>query len=313
MNRLGLKLICLAISLLVWVQVASTTMVEATLQLPVRVEHLAVGCTYAGNDIPDRVDVRLRISKLLLLAHRFLQYRVGWVELDLTGYEAGDEFRRGITLADVKPELDVRDIERTDPIRLLVDSLVSRAVPVEVRTSGQVPLNRQLLVPPRAIPDSVVVVGPSRFFAGNEVVLTEPVDLGRFRESGTKTVSVVSPQPFLESTLEEVQVSILVAAVQNRTFTNIPVIALRDTDQPEPRVVPPVASLVLSGPVDSIRTMIPSRFAVLLSLSGLSPGIHHLKGQVDIPACLSFVSLDPDTFTVVLDDVERAEESPERP
>jgi len=113
-------------------------------------------------------------------------------------------------------------------------------------------------------------------------------------------------------------VSLLVSVIEARTFVNIPVIPLVDANQPEVTVFPPVADLVLSGPSDSVGTIVPSRLAVTLSLSGLPEGIHHLRGQVDKPSCLTFISMEPETFMAIIGDINQgdinqAEENPEGP
>jgi YbbR domain-containing protein len=313
MNRPGLKLICLVLALVIWIQVASTHLLTETLELPVRVSNLREGSTYAGSDIPERVGVRLEVNKLRLMAHRFFQSDLGHVDVDLSRITPGPPVRRRISLSDVNTDLQVEAVTFTDLIEIQVDRIESRMVPVQVVLTGQVPTNRQLLVPPTAEPDSIVLAGPSRIFNGEEVVVTEPVDLGRFRESGTRSVKITSPHPLLAPSQEEVQVRVLVSTVENRTFATIPVIALRDSDQPLPVVRPPVADLVLSGPADSIRGMDRSRIAVILSLSGLPNGIHHLKGQVDKPSCLSFVAMEPDSFEVIIGAGEQGEGNPDQP
>jgi len=313
MKHPGLKLMCLAVSLVIWIQVASTHMMTEIVELPLREINLGPGLTLAGSDKPERVGVRVLISKLDLLRHRFFQSDLGYVEVDLTGLRPGPPVQHRITLRDVKSDLEVEAVVFTNQFELHVDSIATRAVPVQVITTGQVPANRQLLVPPAAEPDSVILAGPSRYFTGAEVVSTTPVDLGRFRDSGTRMVKINSPHSHLQLSQAELQVTVLVSAVESRTFATIPVIALRDTDQPLPVVRPPVADLVLSGPVDSIRTMDRSRLAVLLSLSGLADGVHRLKGQVDMPACLSYVSMEPDSFEVVLGNIEPVEGNPDQP
>ena len=72
MKHLGLKIVCLTAALVIWFQVASTTMIEADVRLPVAVVNLPAGTTVAGNAIPELMTVRLRASKLRVLAHRYL-------------------------------------------------------------------------------------------------------------------------------------------------------------------------------------------------------------------------------------------------
>ena len=313
MNRLGLKLGCLIISLVIWIQVASNHEIEQTLALPLQLDNLADGYTRAGNEMPAVVDVRLRGSKLRLLAHLYFNKQAGSVVVDLGGEEPGPMLQREITINDVRSDLDVLAVVPAVRLRLRIDEEVNRFVPVSVVTTGRLPEGYQLLIPPAATPDSVALVGPSRFFGGNERVETEPVTLEHLRESTTRVERLVSPHEYLTPMVDKVAVHILVAAVEARTFANIPVVALVDADQPEVTVFPPVADLVLSGPADSIRAVVPARIAVTLSLSGLSEGIHHLRGQVDLPTCLSFVSIEPETFMAIIGEVNQAVEESDQP
>jgi len=214
---------------------------------------------------------------------------------------------------DIRSDLTVEAI--TPPVRfpLQIDREVDRLVPVDVAVTGQLPPGRVLLAPPLAKPDSVVLTGPARFFSGGERVQTEQVDLSKLRKTTTRVRSLVSPHRFLTVSTEEVETTVLVAEVEARTFVNIPVIPLRDADQPEVMVYPPVADVVLSGPADSVRAVLPARIALTLSATGLPEGTHHLGVQVDKPECLSFLSIEPEQFMVIIGDVSRDDRETDQP
>ena len=61
MNRVGLKLACLAVSLVIWIRVATTVETEATIALPVMLENLGAEYTSAGSDLPEMVQVSVAV------------------------------------------------------------------------------------------------------------------------------------------------------------------------------------------------------------------------------------------------------------
>lgn len=299
MNRLGLKIGCFLISILIWIQVSYNHRIEQTLLLPVRFVNLAPGLTVAGNDLPDAVRVRVRGSKLRLMAHRYLNRRVGRVEVDLAGVEPGPPIHDEITVADVRSQLDVLAVTPPVRLRLRVDRERSRVLPVEPVLSGEPPPGRQLAGPARVEPDSVVVTGPERLM-GYDRVQTAPVDLSRLRETTTVARPLVLPHPSLIGLKDEVEVTVPIAAAVSRRFSHLPVVPLVDAGQGEVTVTPPLAEVTVSGVADSVAALLPARIAVTLPLSGLEPGSHRVPGQVVLPDAFRLVELQPEAFTVLV-------------
>jgi YbbR domain-containing protein len=312
MNHIGLKVACLVVAMLVWVQVASNQDVERTIFLPLELVNLQPGMTVAGSRIPANVLVRLRGSKLRLIAHRYLGQRAGRVVVDLADMTPGTT-QRPLTVNDVRSALDVVEVRAQHPLSIQIDRLVSRAVPVVVTTSGQLPSGRMLVGALSAAPDSVVLSGPSRLFVPDLTIRTEPLDLSRQREAQTVRRRLASPSPHLTPAVAEVAVRVPVSLVDRRTLSNVPIVPLVDANQPEVTVYPPVADLAVSGPADSVRALLPSRVAVTVSLSGLPEGIHHLRGQVILPEGFTLLSLEPEEFMAIIgeaDDVGAGERGP---
>ena len=61
MNRLGLKISCLAVAVTIWLQVASTSVVEQDISLPLRVTGLQTGLTITGSELPREIPVRVKL------------------------------------------------------------------------------------------------------------------------------------------------------------------------------------------------------------------------------------------------------------
>jgi YbbR domain-containing protein len=307
MNRIGLKLACLAASVVIWIQVASTTTTDATLRLPVELVNLPEGTTVAGSEIPARVSVKVRGSKLRLLGHTFLNRTAARLVIDLEGYQAGETIPLEITDADVRTDLTVESVQADARARLRLDHEVARRIPVGPVTVGQLRGDRQLLGPARAEPESVLVTGPQRVVDRLETLATEDVDLARLEQTSRLDRTVIAPSSFVRLAPEQVSVVVAVARVESRTLANIPVVPLMDPDQAEVAVSPPVADLLVRGPADSVRSLVPAQLGITVEVAGYGQGIHHLRAQVSIkPAWLTVVAVEPESFMVIVGEPEAA-------
>ncbi len=118
MKRVGLKLVCLLAALVLWLQVAATTVVDDTVAMPLQAVGLRDGTAPAMGDLPRSVRVRVRGSKLQLVAHRYFGRRVGTVVIDLARPAAGSVVEREIGTEDVRSDLTALAI--APPVRLRV-------------------------------------------------------------------------------------------------------------------------------------------------------------------------------------------------
>ena len=66
MNRLGLKISCFLVSVVIWIQVANTADIEQTTTLPLRVTGLSEGLTVAGSEyLPPEVRVQVAETEIV--------------------------------------------------------------------------------------------------------------------------------------------------------------------------------------------------------------------------------------------------------
>jgi YbbR domain-containing protein len=280
--------------------VASTTTTEATLQLPVQIVNLPEGTTVAGSDVPSTMGVRVRGSKLRLLAHSLFNREAGRVVLDMDGFEPGALILHDVGPEDVRTDLEAEAILPPQRLRLRLDRLVTRRVPVVVPTVGQLRDDRQLLQPVSAVPDSVDVTGPARIVAAVDSLLTEPVDLAKLEPAGNVERALAPPSEHVSLVPQRVRIVAPVVRTESRTLPNVPVVALVDAGQAEVGISPPVADLMVRGPVDSVRVLVAARVSVTVPVGDLAAGIHQVRAEVTAPAWLTVLAVEPESFTVIV-------------
>ena len=302
MNRIGLKISCLVVSIIIWIQVAATSVVEQSTTLPMRIVGLDPKYTLSGSLIPQQVDVVVRSSKLLLLAHNYFNRYIGEVRINFANRGPGPSFSYELAKADVFTDLVVVGVTPPVRLRLQIDNYVERRFPVELVTEGFLRAEYAFLEEPSVVPDSVLVSGPERFFPEDQVVRTVPVDLSRVSSSEESSVSLVAPNSGLNLAEANVRAEFKVGRLEDRTLANIPVIPLVDAGQPEVGVSPPVADIMVRGVADSVRALTKSRFSVTVPVGRRTEGVYVLPGQVDHPAWLTFLRLEPPEFQVIVGD-----------
>lgn len=300
MSRLGLKLGCLAVAIVIWIQMASTATVEQVTRLPLRVEGLEEGSTIAGSQLPGDVQVRLRGSKFRLLAHRWLQRPAGEVLVDLSERPAGRPFTVTLTPADVLSDLAVTEIIEPQRLAIRIDGQVERNLPVTLSTIGSLPAGYGYLVPPRAEPESVLVSGPARYFPERAQVRTAPLELTRLEGSGRRTLRLLPPESHLRMSVHEVQVVYGVGVLAERTVADVPVRAIGVEPGLEAGLSPLLVDVMVRGVADSLLLLAPNRLGVTVAVDGLAPGLHLLPAEVTAPSWVTVIGLAPAQFQVVV-------------
>lgn len=310
MNRLGLKISCVLVSILIWIQVASTSDVEQDTNIPLRVTGLGEGLTVAGSDhLPDEVRVRVTGSKLRLLTHQFFNRYIGEARVNLGGF-TDTTFSYQLDRADLFTDLSDADIQRSRILTITVDREVSRPAAVELETEGSLPTGLDFVTAPAVKPDSVTVTGPARFFSDDLVVRTTPVKLDRVSQDAEVSAGLQPPGEFLELSAARVQVGFKVGKLEDRTLANIPVIALVDAGRPDVGISPPVADVMVRGIADSLRVLTKDRVSVVVPVDNLAEGTFILPGQVVHPDWLTLIRLDPPQFQVLVGNPAPSGEGP---
>jgi len=300
MNRLGLKIACLVASVIIWVQVASHSPVEQNTRLPLVVTGLGENLTIEGCNLPAEISVRLEGSKLRLLTHNFFNRYVGEVRVNLWDRQPGPEFSYEVVPSDIYSDLKVMGVHPPVRLRLQVDRQEFKLLPIVQENTTTLRDGLAFLQPPSLLPDSVLVSGPSRFFQEHPTVQAEAFDLSKLKESERVAVRLTQPGEFLHLAISQVSLDCLIAAIEDRTLSNIPVVPLVDTGMPPVGISPPVVDVMVRGVADSLRALTANRLLVTVPVGNLEEGIYQLSGQVDKPDWLEVIGLTPAPFQVIV-------------
>jgi YbbR domain-containing protein len=310
MNRHILKVACVFVSILIWIQVASSDMRKREADLPLRIDGLPESLTLVGNDWPESVRVRGRGSKWRFFLSRYFGNQPGEVVVDLSGVDPDVPFVRELTAADVRTSLTEVEVLDAAPLELDVDHMDSLRVVVDVMTRGELPAGWMLLAPPRAEPDSVTVRGPSRFLPEVSRVRTEPVDMTRIHGAGPVSRTLVAPHAHVEPVSGTVHVVVEAVALGHRVFEHLPLVPLLDAGQIHVEIFPPVASVEISGPAEVLAALSAASISLTVSSSGLAPGAHTVRPSVMLPEHCSLVALAPEEFMLVVGGGARPGDAP---
>jgi len=300
MNRHLLKIGCLTVSILLWIQVASDRQVTREVDVPLRVTGLAHGCTLAGNLVPETVRIRAGGTKLRFFLNRYFGRELGEALVDLDGAEPGGVVEREVTIDGRRGGLVDVQVISSARFEFYVDRLDSVTVPVEVPVADHAPADRVLAAPPSATPANVQLVGPSRFLPGAGRPRTDPVAIGRGTGSLEIMRAVHAPRPQLWTVPREVRVSAVVTEAGRRVFERVPLVPRLDSGSLHVEVFPPVANVEVRGPAPALAAMPDDAVALTVAAGGLGPGAHTVRPDVRLPAACSLVSLSPPEVMIVV-------------
>ncbi len=300
MNRLGLKIICLVASVIIWIQVAAHSTVEQNTTLPLVVTGLGENLTLEGSVLPRDVSVRLQGGKLRLVLHNLFNRYLGEVRVSLWDRGPGSEFSYEIMVADVFSDMKVVSVQPPVRLRLQIDTQDFKLLPVRQKLLGSLRPGIAFLEPPQVKPDSVLVSGPGRLFVDGLQVEAESVELSKLKESQRVNLRLFPPGEFLHLATTHVGIDFQIAPLEDRTLANIPVIPLVDSGSPQVGISPPVVDVMVRGVADSVRALTANRFLVTVPVGNLAEGVYYLEGQVEKPNWLEVIGLDPPGFQVIV-------------
>lgn len=178
-----LKLAALALAILLWMAVrADAPKQQEFRNIPVEVDLRDTGWRLDGEPEPATVNVTVRGSTPALID---LLSRPPRIEVRVDRVNDSTE-TQVVPLQWVElPGVDPRDAQvvglRPDTIRLHYERLAARTLPVEVRTTGDLPQGLALALPIQTNPAAVEVRGPADALARLDSVPLLPVELSGLR------------------------------------------------------------------------------------------------------------------------------------
>ncbi|MCL4558912.1 MAG: CdaR family protein [Deltaproteobacteria bacterium] len=172
------KILSVLIAVFLWFFAQSEKTSTVTLKVPVIIDALPEGEVIV-NDVPRYIELTLSgpSSEIFHYASGKPVYTINLLKTGVGNYifsVSSSEF-------DIPDRLKIETVY-PDSITVSLDRVVSRQVDVGVSIVGNPPPNTTL----KGIvmePDRVVITGPSTIISTINVVMTEPVDIGKFQDN----------------------------------------------------------------------------------------------------------------------------------
>ncbi|HTY54829.1 MAG TPA: CdaR family protein [Candidatus Binataceae bacterium] len=258
---------------------------EVSLRIPVVYRHLPSGLMVV-NTRPDFVDLTISgpATLLSLLDPDRLTLR-----LDLAGVSPGEaDFNIGPDRFDLPHQTRILRISPAQ-IRLDVDQLASRELPVHLNTSGTV-AKGYTVAGLEVNPPMIKITGPLRDIRQMEEVGTAPLDIAGASADVARTVNLITPG-WLRVSAEQVSATVRIKEViEDRRFRAVQ-IQVRDTDY-KSSVDPRQADVIVRGPALKLSALNLSK-SVYVDARGTEPGLHEVPVQVDLSQGIELVHQTP--------------------
>jgi YbbR domain-containing protein len=287
---LGLKLLALGITLVIWFAVTSENTpvtITAAVQLNlIRPQNLEV-----SNDLPRTVNVLLNGSKLKLHSINSLDLVA---TVDLSDFKTGERVIRLTPQRVTIPLPEGVRIEAFQPssIPVRLEPRIERQLPVEVRLDGKTADGYEVYST-QTSPGSVRIQGPSSHVSALQKAQTESVSVDGKRESfnlqqvlidiGSQKIEVLDPYVDLQVEIGERRIERVFDNVEVRSSSGAP-------------ILPTVASVTLSGPASAIEQLRSDQIVIVVD----KPASGQSNPQLRLPSGLQqqvrLVSIRPALF-----------------
>jgi len=286
-RNMGLRIISVALAIGLWVFV-NAGQHESLKQFTVPIVYRGLPAGFViVNQHPELVTIQVSGPRTLL---SLIDPNRIALRLDLAGVSIGQaSFKIGPDAFAVPRQTSVQSILPSQ-IVLDIDHLATRNVPAHLTTSGKIAEGYRLAVT-EITPATVTLRGPSKELARIDAVDTEPMDVRGLTASVSSVLGITVPAGKIRVDPEEVTVRVAVASVVGyREFRGV-AIAVRDSDW-RYKVEPSRAAVTVRGPQPDLAKLDLSN-AVYAEAAGMSPGLHTLAVQVNLPDGIELVRQAP--------------------
>lgn len=284
---MGLRVISLLVAVGLWLFVnAGQRDAEVSLQIPVAYRDLPAKLMIV-NAHPEFVNLVVSGPSTLL---SLLDPDRLTLRLDLAGVTPGEaDFNIGPDRFSIPHQTR---IERISPaqIRLDIDQLASRELPVHLSVSGRAARGYTISTV-EVKPTTVTVIGPGRDVSRMQKLETAPFDVNGASADVSRQVSLINPSGLLRLSTGQVAATVrLQEAVADRRFRELE-IRVRDAAK-EYGIEPHRAEVTVRGPMNKLSTLNLDG-AVYVDALGAGPGLNELPVKVDLPEGIALVRQTP--------------------
>lgn len=294
-RHVGLKSVSIGIAIALWVALAGEETVERGLRVPLELQQFPAGLEVI-DEPPTLVDVRVRgTSGALALTVPGDIIAV----IDLRNARAGRRLYQ-LTPEQVRVPFGIEVVQITPAtIALEFEASATRKVPVAPSVEGE-PAPGFVMGSVTVEPSEVEIAGPTSAVEAAREALTEPIAVEGATASVTTTVTVGVLNPLLRVRAPRtVLVTVpVVPGPSERTFRERPVQLRGLGSSLTAQAVPPSVAVLLRGSRAGVGRTEVSNVVAWVDLAGLGPGAYTLPVQVETPAVVGVVRIDPATVHI---------------
>ena len=296
-RNLGLKVLALALSAVLWLTLAGEHVVERSLRVPLEFRNIPDALEIVGN-APDSVGVRLRGSSAVLSR---VQPGEIVAKIDLATARSGsrlfhiraDEVRApyGVEVSQVVPATLALELEKS----------ARRKVPVVPAIEGD-PAPGFVVGRMLADPSSVEIIGPESRVRQVAEATTEPVSVkdARARVRDGVTIGVAdSSVRLVQAQNAQVTVEIWPAPVE-RQVSDVPVRYRNLGNGLRANLSPQLVRVTVRGAKEALTGLRADAVDAFVDLAGLGSGRYNLRVQVEPSENFGVVQIEPAAVTVTI-------------
>ncbi|MGD0075433.1 MAG: CdaR family protein [Candidatus Binataceae bacterium] len=291
--NMGVRFVALLLAIGLWMFVnVGQRDAEVSLRVPIIYRRLPTGLMIV-NSTPLFVDLTVSGPATLL---SLLDPDRMTLRLDLAGVTPGEaDFNIGPERFNIPRQTRVTRISPAQ-LRLEIDQLVTRQLPVHLNISGTVAKGYTISAE-EINPPTVNISGPQHDVSQLQRVETAQLDVSGASASISRDVNLISPGR-LRASVDRAQATVKVdEIIGDRKFRGIQ-IQVRDTNY-KFSLDPPEAEVTVRGPMVKLAAL-KLDSAVYVDARGTDPGLHELPVRVDLSQGLELVHQTPLTAKVLL-------------
>lgn len=289
-RHVGLKSVSMGIAIALWVAVAGEETVERGLRVPLELQQFPSGLELI-DEPPALVDVRVRGTSGALALTVPGEITAA---IDLRGARVGRRLYQ-LTPEQVRVPFGVEVVQITPAtIALEFEASATKRVPVTPSVEGD-PAPGFVVGAVTVEPSEVEIVGPTSVVESAREALTEPIAVEGTTAAVTAVVTVGVLNPLLRVRAPRtVSVTVAIApGPSEREFKERPVHLRGLGPSLRAQSVPASVAVLLRGSRASVARTQVSDVVAWVALDGLGPGVYTLPVQVETPAAVGVVRIEP--------------------
>lgn len=298
-QNLLLTAVSVGLAVLLWFLVSEEERSEIILSTPLEYRNLPRGFEILSDGgLLTTVNVWVRGTTATI---KNLQPREVRAWVDLTGAGPGDRiFELSSSNVQVPYDFAVLRISPSQ-IRLRVEQIVSRRVPVMPQLEGKPP-DGYALVGTFVTPPEVEIVGPKSAVDSIKRVITDSIDVSEIRGEFSRKVNAgVENSAVRLGKTKEVVVSLRVSQIKD--ILTLRHVALNvEGSTATVRFTPRAVRVELQAPKPLLKQVVPVQVKAVLDLKGLKAGVYELTPRIEgLDKNVSVITVDPERVHVEIE------------